>query len=136
MTQHTAISSTPSATTTATVTATATSTHTDTVGSLFLRGGPVESRRVQWASNVEDNEGMGRKTSKVCCIFHPQRQFGDSSSDESTSDSDGSDSPNAYERQPKIKNHRKKKTKKGCGHDHKHDGPSAEPCAPPSPPSS
>ncbi|KAI8854752.1 hypothetical protein BC829DRAFT_379570, partial [Chytridium lagenaria] len=117
---------TPSTTTTATVTATATSTHTDTIGSLFLRGGPVESRRVQWASNVEDNEGMGRKTSKVWR----------SSSDESTSESGESDSPNAYERQPKIKNHRKKRTKKGCGHDHKHDGPSAEPCAPPSPPSS
>lgn len=76
---------------------------------------------------------MNKKKSKICCIFHPQRDFGECSSDLS-SDSDSSDSsgdegdhdhqhcnhdrsrlhdhssrkrdpsPNAYEKQPHYKN--------------------------------
>ena len=47
---------------------------------------------------VQDNEGLGRKSSKRCCIFHKQRPFGESStesSDDSDSDSssDGGGSP-------------------------------------------
>jgi protein phosphatase 1 regulatory subunit 11 len=38
---------------------------------------------------VQDNEGMGRKSSKRCCIFHKQRPFGESSTDSSDQDSDG-----------------------------------------------
>jgi protein phosphatase 1 regulatory subunit 11 len=42
---------------------------------------------------VVDNEGLGRKSSKRCCIFHKQRKFGESSTDSSdASDSDGSSS--------------------------------------------
>ncbi len=33
-----------------------------------------------------DNEGLGRKSSKRCCIFHKQRGFGESSTDSSESD--------------------------------------------------
>ena len=40
---------------------------------------------------VVDNEGMGRKSSKRCCIFHKQRAFGESSTDSSDYDSDSSD---------------------------------------------
>lgn len=91
--------------------------------------------RVRWTEDVVDNEHMDKKKSKICCIFHPQREFGEesnSSSDssaESSSDSDSdkedyrhgqrhdhsncnhikkaprSSSPNAYEKQP---NYRKK----------------------------
>lgn len=32
---------------------------------------------------VVDNEGLGRKSSKRCCIFHKQRPFGESSTDSS-----------------------------------------------------
>jgi protein phosphatase 1 regulatory subunit 11 len=41
-----------------------------------------------------DNEGLGRKSSKRCCIFHKQRDFGESSTDSSDDDDDddGSDS--------------------------------------------
>lgn len=43
-----------------------------------------------------DNEGLGRKSSKRCCIFHKQREFGESSTDssdeEGNRDSDGSSS--------------------------------------------
>ena len=46
--------------------------------------------------NVEDNEGLGRKKSKRCCIFHKEREFGESSTDssdnESGNDSDSSSS--------------------------------------------
>lgn len=32
---------------------------------------------VRWAENVVDNEGLNRKSSKKCCIFHKQRNFGE-----------------------------------------------------------
>ena len=35
-----------------------------------------------------DNEGLGRKSSKLCCIFHKQRAFGESSTDSSDAESD------------------------------------------------
>ncbi|KAK3690665.1 Type 1 phosphatases regulator ypi1 [Vermiconidia calcicola] len=94
---------------------------------------PEPRRRIQWAQDVVDNEGMGKKSSKVCCIYHKPHEPGDSDEDES-SGSDESDgepdlsraqaagggrgrredagkgkgkerkaSPNAYERQPKQK---------------------------------
>jgi len=37
-------------------------------GTLRLRGGPVENRRVRWDADVIDNEGMGKKSSKG--LFH------------------------------------------------------------------
>lgn len=37
-----------------------------------------------------DNEGMGKKSSKRCCIFHKQRAYDESSTDTSDYDSDGS----------------------------------------------
>jgi protein phosphatase 1 regulatory subunit 11 len=44
-----------------------------------------------------DNEGLGRKSSKRCCIFHKQRAFDESSTDSSQydSDRDGSNSSNS-----------------------------------------
>jgi len=62
-------------------------------------------RRVAWTEDTIDNEGLGKKKSKsmyavllaclltfaVCCIYHKQRAF-DESSSESSSDSDASDS--------------------------------------------
>lgn len=38
---------------------------------------------VRWDEDVLDNEGLGRKSSKRCCIFHKQRDFGESSTDSS-----------------------------------------------------
>ncbi|GAO49041.1 hypothetical protein SAICODRAFT_71401 [Saitoella complicata NRRL Y-17804] len=61
-------------------------------GTLVLRGANVTmGRRVQWDEDVVDNEGLGRKSSKVCCIFHKQRAFGESSSESSSSDSSSSE---------------------------------------------
>mmetsp|Transcript_38752 Transcript_38752/g.81477 ORF Transcript_38752/g.81477 Transcript_38752/m.81477 type:complete len:165 (-) Transcript_38752:344-838(-) len=49
---------------------------------------------VTWDERVVNNEGMGRKSSKRCCIFHKQRAFGESSTESSEDDSgdDGSTS--------------------------------------------
>ncbi|KAF2704792.1 hypothetical protein K504DRAFT_484943 [Pleomassaria siparia CBS 279.74] len=55
-------------------------------GTLRLRPEPTEERHIQWAEDVVDNEGMGKKSSKVCCIYHKPRVVGESS-DESSSDS-------------------------------------------------
>lgn len=66
---------------------------------LHLRSQPEKSKEkkksksnVKWEEDVIDNENMGKKKSKICCIFHPNREFGelsDSSSGESSDDSDG-----------------------------------------------
>eukprot|EP00592_Proboscia_alata_P009512 CAMPEP_0194360586 /NCGR_PEP_ID=MMETSP0174-20130528/7933_1 /TAXON_ID=216777 /ORGANISM="Proboscia alata, Strain PI-D3" /LENGTH=118 /DNA_ID=CAMNT_0039132155 /DNA_START=186 /DNA_END=542 /DNA_ORIENTATION=- len=45
---------------------------------------------VRWEEGVIDNEGLGRKSSKRCCIFHKQRGFGESSTDSSDSDASNS----------------------------------------------
>ncbi|KAK4067108.1 uncharacterized protein Triagg1_7836 [Trichoderma aggressivum f. europaeum] len=85
---------------------------------LRLRGGHTSNgRSVSWAEDVVDNEGLGRKSSKVCCIYHRPKGV-DESSDESSSDS-SSDSDSDSE----AESRRKKKAggdKDGCGHSHDH----------------
>ena len=54
---------------------------------LTLRNPPS----VKWDESVVDNEGMGRKSSKRCCIFHKQRPFGESSTDTSDEEADHDD---------------------------------------------
>ncbi|GAK63339.1 uncharacterized protein PAN0_003c1543 [Moesziomyces antarcticus] len=49
------------------------------------------TRRVVWTEETVDNEGLGRKKSKICCIYHKPKAF-DESSDESSSASDSSES--------------------------------------------
>ncbi|KAE8348301.1 type 1 phosphatases regulator ypi1 [Aspergillus coremiiformis] len=51
-------------------------------------------RRIHWSEDVIDNEGMGKKSSKVCCIYHKSRPVGESSSESESSDSNSSD-PNS-----------------------------------------
>lgn len=61
------------------------------------------SRRIRWSEDVIDNEGMGKKSSKVCCIYHAPREPGDSDSesDSSSDDDSGSDSePDLSRAQP------------------------------------
>ncbi|KAJ7592627.1 phosphatase inhibitor-domain-containing protein [Mycena floridula] len=58
------------------------------IGPLRLRAGPRRPiQRVVWDDAVVDNEGCGRKKSKICCIYHKPRRF-DESSDEDSSDSE------------------------------------------------
>ncbi|KIK23608.1 hypothetical protein PISMIDRAFT_679039 [Pisolithus microcarpus 441] len=57
---------------------------------LRLRGvSRQNAQRVIWGEEVVDNEGCGKKKSKICCIFRKQRRF-DESSSESGSDWDSS----------------------------------------------
>ena len=62
---------------------------------------------------MEDNEGLGRKSSKRCCIFHKPRAFGESSTDSSDNDSVGSESSSSSgggfssEKRPKDKKNRR-----------------------------
>ncbi|KAL3901037.1 MAG: hypothetical protein SGCHY_000915 [Lobulomycetales sp.] len=81
------------------------------------------ARSVQWDDSVVDNEGLGKKSSKVCCIFHKSKKW-DESSSESSSCSDSSNSPNEYERVPKRKLRKKKIPRHGKGpHNHADDKP-------------
>ncbi|GAA97217.1 uncharacterized protein L969DRAFT_155975 [Mixia osmundae IAM 14324] len=56
-------------------------------GVLKLRGlSTKKSPRVKWDEEVVDNEGLGRKKSKICCIYSKPRKWDDPfdvSSDES-----------------------------------------------------
>ncbi|KAH8590321.1 phosphatase inhibitor-domain-containing protein [Bisporella sp. PMI_857] len=107
--------STPSATVTLTQT---------TAPVLRLRGAPLEEgegseRHVQWAEDVVNNEGLGRKKSKVCCIYHAPKQNIDDSSDDSSSDSssDESDSGDDGSARP-VGGRRGGHRGHGHGHDH------------------
>ncbi|PKY00963.1 hypothetical protein P168DRAFT_313272 [Aspergillus campestris IBT 28561] len=50
------------------------------------------ARHIRWSEDVIDNEGMGKKSSKVCCIYHKARPVGESSSESDSSDSSSSES--------------------------------------------
>ncbi len=49
---------------------------------LNLRGRP----QITWAEETVDNEHLGRKSSKRCCIFHKVKKFAESDSDETSED--------------------------------------------------
>ncbi|OJD28793.1 type 1 phosphatase regulator ypi1 [Diplodia corticola] len=87
-------------------------------GTLRLRAEPVQRRHIQWAEDVVDNEGMGKKSSKVCCIYHKQREFGESSdessSDDSSSDEDSDSEPDNSSARPT--------NSRGRAHNHRGNG--------------
>ncbi|KAG4435550.1 hypothetical protein IFR05_008961 [Cadophora sp. M221] len=105
---------------TQTQTRTQTQTQTQTQAVLHLRGAPTDSergstrRRIQWAEDVIDNEGLGRKKSKVCCIYHAPKGI-DESSDESSSGEEDSESDSGDDGSARPAGGRK-----GCGHGHAH----------------
>eukprot|EP00596_Hydrurales_sp_CCMP1899_P002890 CAMPEP_0119042452 /NCGR_PEP_ID=MMETSP1177-20130426/15263_1 /TAXON_ID=2985 /ORGANISM="Ochromonas sp, Strain CCMP1899" /LENGTH=91 /DNA_ID=CAMNT_0007009261 /DNA_START=177 /DNA_END=452 /DNA_ORIENTATION=+ len=60
---------------------------------------------ISWSEGTVDNENMGKKSSKRCCIFHRKKAFAESDSDESDSDTEvakkttpKSNLPKAYQR--------------------------------------
>lgn len=65
---------------------------TPPVGVLQLRATGNTSRRVVWSEETIDNEGMGKKKSKICCIYHKPKAFDESSDESSGSDSDSQSS--------------------------------------------
>lgn len=82
-------------------------------GVLRLRGGPDTRPHVVWSDDVIDNEGMGKKKSKICCIYHKPKSF-DESSDESSSDESDSSGADLDRAQPARRPHRHH-------HHHEHD---------------
>ncbi|KAF8817479.1 hypothetical protein BYT27DRAFT_6813869 [Phlegmacium glaucopus] len=88
------------------------------IGTLSLRG--VQRRtgpRVAWDEDVIDNEGIGKKKSKICCIYHKPRRF-DESSDESSSDDDSDDDsisscPHEHDHPGHNHNHRPNSSRRG-----------------------
>uniref|UniRef100_A0A5F9DT77 E3 ubiquitin-protein ligase PPP1R11 n=1 Tax=Oryctolagus cuniculus TaxID=9986 RepID=A0A5F9DT77_RABIT len=64
--------------------------------------GPVENRsltiklrkrkpekKVEWTSDTVDNEHMGRRSSKCCCIYEKPRAFGESSTESDEEEDEG-----------------------------------------------
>ncbi len=49
---------------------------------------PKNDKKVQWEEGVVDNEFMGKKSSKCCCIYNKPHKFDESDTE---SDSDGGD---------------------------------------------
>ena len=74
-------------------------------------------RHIQWDSSVVDNEGMGKKSSKVCCIYHKPHEPGDSDSDTSSSSDSDSDGEVDLSRAQRAGGGGKGRGRKG-----KHDG--------------
>ncbi|XP_035284998.1 E3 ubiquitin-protein ligase PPP1R11 [Anguilla anguilla] len=46
-------------------------------------------KKVEWSSDTVDNEHLGRRSSKCCCVYEKPRQFGESSSESEGEDEDG-----------------------------------------------
>ena len=83
----------------------------DSFGSSTLTLKAKTRRKVRWSADTVDNEHLGKKKSKVCCIYHKARGFDESSSEESDSDEAGW---NKYEIDP-SKRRRKRRDK--CKHE-------------------
>ncbi|KAN0113645.1 Protein phosphatase inhibitor domain containing protein [Russula decolorans] len=75
-------------------------------GTLRLRGGPRNGPRVAWDEAVVDNEGLGRKKSKICCIYHRPRRFDESSDEEESSETDSSSDDDTARPSGQYRRHR------------------------------
>ncbi|XP_053328532.1 E3 ubiquitin-protein ligase PPP1R11 [Spea bombifrons] len=49
-------------------------------------------KKVEWTCDTVDNEHLGRRSSKCCCIYEKQRPFGESSTESEDEDDEGCDS--------------------------------------------
>jgi protein phosphatase 1 regulatory subunit 11 len=47
---------------------------------------PQTDKKVQWEEGVVDNEFMGRKSSKCCCIYTKPSKFGESDTESDSAD--------------------------------------------------
>lgn len=46
-----------------------------------------ERKKIQWTEDTVDNEGLGKKKSKICCVYSkPRKHLDDSSSEDEDSD--------------------------------------------------
>eukprot|EP00916_Digyalum_oweni_P001116 GHVL01002204.1.p1 GENE.GHVL01002204.1~~GHVL01002204.1.p1 ORF type:complete len:102 (+),score=16.75 GHVL01002204.1:32-307(+) len=42
-------------------------------------------KKVEWQEDTVDNECMGKRKSKKCCVYHRRHKFGESSTDSESS---------------------------------------------------
>lgn len=80
---------------------------------------PTRGRAVSWTEDTVDNENMNKRKSKICCIYHKPKPFGESSSSESDDDDDGPD-PRKHHCHHHH-NHEYNADDDHCNHDHRHD---------------
>ena len=74
----------------------------------------AQEPRVTFDDSVVDNEHLGKKKSKICCIYRKPYDPNESSSDESSSgEEEDENKGNSYEVQPKYK---KKHRHHHCSH--------------------
>uniref|UniRef100_A0A8D2CSB5 E3 ubiquitin-protein ligase PPP1R11 n=1 Tax=Sciurus vulgaris TaxID=55149 RepID=A0A8D2CSB5_SCIVU len=76
-------------------------------------------KKVEWTSDTVDNEHMGRRSSKCCCIYEKPRAFGESSTESEEEEEEGCGHTHC------VRGHRK-------GRSHATPGPT--PTTPPQPP--
>lgn len=62
---------------------------------LILKLREPKKPSVTWTDDTVNNENMGKKSSKRCCIFHKIKKFAESDSDESNSDEEKEKDPDA-----------------------------------------
>ncbi|TID15598.1 hypothetical protein E6O75_ATG07926 [Venturia nashicola] len=87
---------------------------------LVLRADSAQERHIQWSEDVVDNENMGKKSSKVCCIYHAPHNAEESSGDDSSSDSSSdSDSGDDGAARP-VGGNKNPRGRRGHKHDHDH----------------
>ncbi|SOV04225.1 related to YPI1 - inhibitor of the type I protein phosphatase Glc7p [Ustilago sp. UG-2017a] len=104
-----------------------------TAAAFSSRSPDSSRRRVVWTENTVDNEGLGRKKSKICCIYHKPKAFGESSDESSSSSSsDGTDSSSGSESESSadgpdlsqgLKEKLKQKQNSGCENGAHENGP-------------
>ncbi|KZV67335.1 hypothetical protein PENSPDRAFT_688235 [Peniophora sp. CONT] len=91
----------------------------DIAGVLRLRGARQPGPRVQWTEDVVDNEGMGKKKSKICCIYHKPKAYDESSDEDSSSDDDTDSEPDTSSARPSGSFSRRRN--QHHSHAHRHD---------------
>lgn len=91
---------------------------------------PKSNKKVQWGENAVDNEFMGKKISKCCCIYSKPHIFGESSSSESDSDDDCPHNAYCSGHKKKAKGHHHHSHGNSDGNSEggpSHDGPNSQP---------
>ncbi|XP_008824731.2 E3 ubiquitin-protein ligase PPP1R11-like, partial [Nannospalax galili] len=76
-------------------------------------------KKVEWTSDTVDNEHMGRRSSKCCCIYEKPRAFGESSTESEEEEEEGCGHTHC------VRGHRKGR---------RHTTPGPTPTTPPQPP--
>eukprot|EP01071_Lankesteria_metandrocarpae_P009257 Lankesteria_metandrocarpae@DN5169_c1_g1_i2.p1 len=74
----------------------------DDVKVLYLDLRKRSNKNVEWDDTVVDNENLKKKSSKKCCIFQKNKEFGESSSESDTASAEEAKTKRKVKRQPKT----------------------------------